>query len=643
MAALSGSHHVPPRVAAGPLDAAQPNGGTAPDGQVAVRSGSYDRVMTDYTPPIRDIRFVLEHVAPLSELAALDDFAHAEPDLVDGLLKEAGRFAAEAIAPTNRDADLEGSRLDGDTVRTPKGFKRVYEQYVAAGWGAIQHPQEFDGGGFPLTVANAVKEMITSANMAFSLGPLLTTGAVYMLSHHGSEEQRQTYLRRMVSGEWAGSMNLTEPQAGSDVGAVTTRAVPAEDGTYRLTGQKIVITYGEHDLTEQIVHLVLARLPDAAPGTKGLSLFLVPKYLVDDDGSLGERNDVHVVSLEHKLGIHASPTCVMAYGERGDGAIAELVGEPHDGMRQMFTMMNDARLGVGLQGLAIAERAYQQALAFAQERRQGRAPGSTAQGQSPIIEHPDVRRMLLTMKAYIDAMRGLTYANAHALDLAAHHPDADVRDEQQKLADLLTPLSKAWCTDLGVEVTSLAIQVHGGMGYIEETGVAQHYRDARIAPIYEGTNGIQALDLVGRKLPYDGGAFVKSFVASLRATADDLPGSLESVAAELGAAIGTLEEATDWIFASRERAEDVFAGATPYLRMFGTVVGGTYLARGAAAARRLLVDGSTDRFDDDFLTTRIVVARFYVGQLLPQVHGLLPAVTAGAGDLFAVTPAQLSP
>jgi 3-(methylthio)propanoyl-CoA dehydrogenase len=599
--------------------------------------------MTTYSAPLRDIRFVLEHVTPLSEVTALERYAHADPELVAGLLEEAGRFSSEAVASTNRDGDLEGARLEGDEVVLPASFKKVYDQYVAAGWGTLQHPTEFGGGGFPLLVANAVKETLTSANMAFSLGPLLTTGAVYLLAHHASEEQQQTYLPRMVTGEWAGTMNLTEPQAGSDVGAVTTKAIPQDDGTYRITGQKIFITYGEHQLTENIIHLVLARLPDAPPGTKGISLFIVPKFLVEEDGSLGERNDVTCVSLEHKLGIHASPTCVMAYGERGEGAIGYLVGEPNTGMRGMFTMMNDARLGVGIQGLAIAERAYQQALVYAQERRQGRGPTSEPGEQSPIIEHADIRRMLLTMKAYDEAMRALCYANAHAIDLAHASDDPVVREQQQKLADLLTPLSKAWCTDLGVEMTSLAVQIHGGMGYVEETGVAQHFRDARIAPIYEGTNGIQALDLVGRKLPYDGGAYVKGFLADQRELVASLPDELAAIAGPLGDALDVLERTTDWIFAHRESPNDVFAGATPYLRIFGTVVGGLYLAKGAAAAQRLLDAGDTATFDADYLEARITVARFFAEQLLPQVHGLVGAVTAGAEDLYALTPGQLAP
>ena len=598
--------------------------------------------MDTYVAPLRDVRFVLDHVTPLSELTATAAFAHAEPELVAGLLAEAGRFAAEAIAPTNTDGDRIGARLEDGEVVTPASFARAYRQYVEAGWGAVQHPAEFDGGGFPLTVANAVKEFITSANMAFSLCPLLTTGAVYLMQHHCSRAQLDTYVPKLVSGEWSGTMNLTEPQAGSDVGAVTTRAVPAGDGTYRLTGQKIYITFGDHDLTDNIIHLVLARLPDAPPGVRGISLFIVPKFLVTPDGSLGERNDVQVVSIEHKLGIHGSPTCVMAFGEQGSGAVGELVGEPHQGMRQMFTMMNDARLGVGLQGLAIAERAYQQALAYAQERQQGRGPSTPPGEQAPIIDHADVRRMLLTMKANIEAVRALCYLNAHALDLAHAAPDAGVREEQRKLADLLTPLSKGWGTDLGVEMTSLALQVHGGMGYVEETGVAQHYRDARIAPIYEGTNGIQALDLVGRKLPMDGGAFVAAFLAGLGAEVAALPDSLASIRTPVAEALETAERTTRWLGEHRESVDDVGAGATPYLRLLATVVGGALLARGAAAAQGLLdVGASGDQAR--FLTAKIAIARFFATQLVPAVHGLAPAVTAGAADLRALDADQLAP
>jgi 3-(methylthio)propanoyl-CoA dehydrogenase len=598
--------------------------------------------MDTYTAPLRDVRFVLEHITPLADLTTTEAFAHADPDLVMGLLEEAGRFASSAIAPTNRDGDTQGSVLTDDGVVTPDGFKQAYRQYVEAGWGAVQHPETYGGGAFPLTVANAVKEFVTSANMAFSMAPLLTTGAVYLMQHHCSRDQLDTYVPKMVSGEWTGTMNLTEPQAGSDVGAVTTRAVPAGDGTYRITGQKIYISYGDHDLTDNVIHLVLARLPDAPDGVKGISLFIVPKLLVNEDGSLGERNDVEVVSLEHKLGIRASPTCVMAFGEHSDGAVGELVGEPNQGMRQMFTMMNDARLGVGLEGLAIGERAYQQALAYAQERRQGRGPTTPPGEQAPIIEHADVRRMLLSMKANIEAVRALCYLNAHALDLAHAAPDEAVREEQRKLADLLTPLSKAWGTDIGVEVTSMAVQVHGGMGYVEATGVAQHYRDARIAPIYEGTNGIQALDLVGRKLPVDGGAFVKGFLGELRTEVDAMPTALAAITDPLHEGLDTVDRTTAWLGEHHEAFDDVAAGATPYLRLLATVVGGVLLARGAAAAQRLLDEGASGA-DADFLVAKVTIARFFATQLLPGVLGLEAAVTAGAADLRALEPGQLAP
>jgi 3-(methylthio)propanoyl-CoA dehydrogenase len=597
--------------------------------------------MDNYRAPLRDILFTLEHVVPLAELTKEPDFAHAEPDLVEGLLEEAGRFAAEIVAPTNRDGDREGARIVDGGVVTPASFHRAYDRYVEAGWGSVQHPVAFGGGGFPLLVAIAVKELITSANMAFSLNPLLTTGAVYLLTHHGSPEQKQRYLPNMVTGRWSGTMNLTEPQAGSDVGAVTARAEPVGDGTYRIFGQKIYITYGDHDLAEQIIHLVLARLPGAPAGTKGISLFIVPKVEVEEDGTLGARNDVQVVSLEHKLGIHASPTCVMAFGEGGEGALGELVGEPHDGMRQMFAMMNDARLGVGLQGLAVSERAAQHAEAFALDRRQGRAVGAPAGEQSAIVEHPDVRRMLVETRATIDAMRALCYANAHALDLAEHAQDAQLRREQAQLADLLTPLSKAWCTDLGVELTSTALQVFGGMGYVEETGVAQHLRDSRIAPIYEGTNGIQAIDLVMRKLPVEDGATVMRLLDGLRPVAD-VPAGVADLVAPLTDAIDLAVALTRELLARRDRPQDLLAGATPYLRVLATVVASGLVTRGAFAAQRALDAGSASAADASFLALRVARARVLVTRILPGVHGLAAAVTAGADDLFAIPTAQLT-
>ncbi len=590
-----------------------------------------------YRAPVRDIQFTLEHVAGLGDLARLDAFGHADPQMVAGVLSEAGRFCNEVIAPTNTDGDEQGSviRAEGEGVTTPDSFKGAYDQYVAAGWGALQFPEAFGGGAFPVVVSTAFKEMMTSANMAFSLAPLLTTSAVIDLLEHGDDHLQQTFVPKLVTGEWAGTMNLSEPQAGSDVGALTTKAVPADDGTYRITGTKIWITYGDQDLTDNIVHLVLARLPDAPPGTRGISLFVVPKVLVGEDGELGERNAVEVVSTEHKLGIHASPTCVMEF----DGAVGHIVGEPHQGMRQMFTMMNDARLGVGLQGLSIAERAYQQAVAYATERRQGKAPGDEdlEGGQSLIVRHPDVRRMLLTMKASIEALRALAYRNAVAIDNAEAHDDAERREHERKLADLLTPLTKAWGTDLGVELTSIAIQVFGGMGYVEETGVAQHYRDARIAPIYEGTNGIQAMDLVGRKLPYDGGAFVKGVLAETAEVAASLEDErFGTFGDELARATETLTEATDWIFANREDFAAAFGGATPYLRLFATVMAGRLLAEGLRHA------AEAGDVDEDYLADRFAIGRFYATNILPTVHGLLGPVTAGAEPLFAVADDRLA-
>ncbi|MBU6330561.1 MAG: acyl-CoA dehydrogenase family protein, partial [Acidobacteria bacterium] len=507
--------------------------------------------MADYRPPLRDIRFVLEHLTDLEALCALPEYAGLDPDTILGVLEENAKFVAEVIAPLNRVGDLEGSQHDPatGTVRTPTGFIDGYKRYVEAGWPGVPFPETYDGGGFPWLVGISMQEFISSANMAFSMAPLLTQGAIDLLMHHGSEEQKEKYLKRMVTGEWTGTMNLTEPQAGSDVGAVRTKAVPAGDGTYRITGTKIYISFGEHDMADNIIHLVLARTPDAPPGTKGISCFIVPKFLVGDDGSLGARNDVSCVSIEHKMGIKASPTCVMSYGEN-DGAVGYLIGEENHGMRYMFTMMNNARLSVGLEGLALAERAYQDALQYAQERRQGRAPGATGTEMSLIIDLPDVRRMLLTMKAIIDALRAIIYVNAEALDLANHHPDPEVRQRSQDLVELLIPISKGFGTDMGIEATSLAIQIYGGMGYIEESGVPQHFRDARITAIYEGTNGIQAMDLVGRKLPMRGGAIVGSFLADVAALDARLAAAgtgFEVIRTQLAAAHGVVTDTVAWL------------------------------------------------------------------------------------------------
>ncbi len=585
-----------------------------------------------YAPPLADMRFVLENLVDLAALSQLPGYEHADPEMVFGVLEESGRFFAQEYAPLNRLGDTQHSRRHEDgSVTTPAGFVEAYRRYVDAGWAGVPFPPEYGGGGFPWLVAISMQEMMTAANMAFSLCPLLTQGAIDMLLHYGSEEQRETYLPRMVTGEWSGTMNLTEPQAGSDVGALTTRAVPADDGTWRITGQKIFITYGEHDLTENIVHLVLARVPDAPPGTKGISCFIVPKFLVNDDRSLGDRNSLECVSLEQKMGINASPTCVMAY----EGAVGHLIGEANQGMRYMFKMMNNARLSVGVEGLSVGVRAYQQAVAYALERRQGRAPGAPAGQPSAIVDHPDVRRMLLTMRAHIEALRCLAYLNAESLDLADRHPDAAVRAAREELAELLTPITKGWGTDVGVELTSLAIQVHGGMGYIEETGVAQHFRDARIAPIYEGTNGIQAMDLVGRKLPLRAGGAIADYLAGIEATAAELSGAggdLATIGKHLADAHAGLRQATDWLLANGPAdPNNSLAGATPYLRMCGIVTGGWLLARSARAAQHQLDDG---RGDAAFLRQKVVTARFYADQILPQAAGLVAAVTAGPADLL---------
>jgi alkylation response protein AidB-like acyl-CoA dehydrogenase len=591
--------------------------------------------MSDYSAPLADMRFVLENIVDLPALAALPGFEHADPELVNGVLEESGRFFSQEFAPLNRVGDTQHSRRQEDgTVTTPDGFARAYRRYVDAGWAGVPFPAAYGGGEFPWLIAIAMQEMMTAANMAFSLCPLLTQGAIDMLLHYGSEAQREVYLPKMVTGEWTGTMNLTEPQAGSDVGALTTKAVPADDGSWRITGQKIFITYGEHDMADNIVHLVLARVPDAPPGTKGISCFIVPKVLVNDDGSPGERNAVECVSIEQKMGINASPTCVMAY----DGAVGYLIGEPNQGMRYMFKMMNNARLSVGVEGLALGERSYQQAVAYALERRQGRAPGAPAGEPSAIVDHPDVRRMLLTMRAHIEALRCLAYLNAESIDLAAHHPDEDVRTARQELADLLTPITKGWGTDVGVELTSLAVQVHGGMGYVEETGVAQHYRDSRIAPIYEGTNGIQAIDMVGRKLPMRAGGVVADFLSGIEATAAELAGAegdLATIGKHLADAHAVLKGTTDWLLANGlADPNNALAGATPYLRMCGIVTGGWLLARSAKAAQARLDAGEGDA---DFLRQKLVTARFYATQLLPQAAGLASAVTAGPSDLLAAT------
>ncbi|HYE51983.1 MAG TPA: acyl-CoA dehydrogenase [Azospirillaceae bacterium] len=596
--------------------------------------------MIPYTAPIQDIRFVLNKVVGLPEVAKLPGCEAATEDLVDAVLEEAGKLAGGVLAPLNRTGDQHGAKLENGVVRTAPGFREAYLQYVEGGWNSVPFDPDHGGQGLPWTVALPIQEMWQSANMAFSLCPMLNQGAVELLTAHGSEEQKRLYLAKMISGEWTGTMNLTEPQAGSDVGAVRTKAVPQGDGTYRVTGQKIFITYGEHDYTDNIIHMVLARTPDSPPGVKGISLFIVPKFMVNADGSLGERNDLRCAGLEHKLGIHASPTAVMAFGDNG-GAVGFLVGEENRGIEYMFTMMNNARLGVGLQGMAIAERAYQQARDYARNRVQSRDLGGGSQPVS-IIHHPDVRRMLMTAKSQIEAGRALVYLTAAQLDTAHRHPDRETARRAGLLNDLLTPVCKAWCTDLGVEVSSLGVQVHGGMGFIEETGAAQHFRDARIAPIYEGTNGIQANDLVFRKLGRDGGETAFAFIARMRETAaeaKDRPGDdLSAIAVNLVDGLDTLEKATRWMVETAKADPRAAAsGAVNYLRMFGLVTGGYLMARSAIAAQEEQAAGGGD---PRFLDAKVITCRFYAEQILPQAAGLLAPIVAGHRTVMALSEDQ---
>ncbi|MEM1333250.1 MAG: acyl-CoA dehydrogenase, partial [Actinomycetota bacterium] len=575
--------------------------------------------MTDFVPPLDDIRFTLDHVADLADITATERFGHVDPATVHDVLAEVGRFMAEVIAPTNRDGDTEMARWNDGVVTTPESFGPAYRGWVESGFGAMPFDPEFGGAGFPWTSAIAVQDMLMASNVALALCPLLTQGAIDAIEAHGSDEQKATYLPKMLTGAWSGTMNLTEPQAGSDVGAVTTKAEPNGDGSWSVSGQKIYITFGEHDLTDQIVHLVLARTPGSPPGTKGISMFLVPKFVLDEQGQPGAENSVSCLSIEHKLGIHGSPTCVMQF----EGSTGWLVGDEHAGMRNMFTMMNNARLSVGLQGVSVTERAYQQAVQYAQDRQQGTAIGAAKGTSSPIIEHPDVRRQLMTQRAWLDGMRALCYTNAAAQDRAAAAADTDDATRWRELADLLIPLSKGLCTDVCNEMTSLAIQVHGGMGYVEETGVAQHYRDARIFAIYEGTNGIQGADLVGRKLGMRGGDVVRDLLDELAGHSKQLADidGLGRFAEQLNAALETARIATDHLVANGPGDIRSLLGASgPYLRLLGTTVVGGLLAKAAVAA-----SNGAD-FSDEFKQAKVVSAKFFGEQILPTVHGLLPAV-----------------
>jgi alkylation response protein AidB-like acyl-CoA dehydrogenase len=586
--------------------------------------------MSDYHPPVRDMAFALDTVADLESITSLSAFSHVDRDTVAGVLDEAARFFSEVFAPTNRAGDEVGSQFRDGGVVTPDAFKPVWDKLTEAGWTAVTGSPDFGGHGFPNVVGAAISEMMTTANLAFSLAPMLTGSAISLLEQHASNELRDLYLAKLISCEWTGTMVLTESEAGSDVGALRTKATPNEDGTWRISGTKIFITWGDHDLAENIVHLVLARAPGAPVGTKGISMFLIPKFLLDENGNPAARNSVNTVSIEHKLGIHASPTCVLSF----EDATGYLIGEENEGMRYMFTMMNQARLEVGLEGLAVAERAYQGASAYAKVRRQGRAPGATE--PSPIIDHADVRRMLMTMKAYTEAMRALTYDAIAAEDRSHHAVSEQERVDATNRLALLTPITKAWCTDRGVEVASIGVQVHGGMGFIEETGAAQHYRDARITPIYEGTNGIQAIDLVARKLPLDDGAVVDGYLSDIEHTVDQLEAfdDLKDLRSELASAVAVVREATNFLN-SAEDIEHRLAGATPYLEMLGTLAGGYYLTVQAIAA--------IPESNDPWMASKVATARFYGLHILPKVHGLLPSVTAAPDVLFNVPDDLIGP
>ncbi|MDA0785102.1 MAG: acyl-CoA dehydrogenase [Proteobacteria bacterium] len=587
--------------------------------------------MSDYNAPVQDMQFILENLCDMDGLRAFPAFAETTGDLVVQILNESARFTGEVLAPLNQPGDQQTSILADKAVTTPDGFKDAYRAFVEGGWNGTPFAPEHGGMGLPWTITTALQEMWQSSNLAWSLCPLLTIGAIESLIAHGAPELKAKFLEKLVSGEWAGTMNLTEPQAGTDLSLLKSRA-EREGDHYRIKGTKIFITYGEQDFTDNIIHLVLARLPDAPPGVKGISLFLVPKFLVNDDGTLGERNDAYAISLEHKLGIHASPTCVMAYGENSDGAVGYLIGDEHDGLRCMFTMMNNARLNVGLQGVSIAERAYQHAVAYARERVQS-APVEGGGESVTIIQHPDVRRMLMSMRAQTEAMRALAYYTNSALDRSRHHDDPEARGYNQRRTDLLTPIVKAWCTDLGVDVASIGVQVHGGMGFIEETGAAQYFRDSRIAPIYEGTNGIQAIDLLGRKLMRDGGAAMEELLNEI----DDLPDSddpeIATLIAEQKNANRVLRHATEWMLdPANNDVNRKFAGAHAFLHLAGTVVGGWLMTRSALAA----AGGAKSGASPVFLDSKRITARFYSDHILPRANMHLETITKGGDSVMAL-------
>ncbi len=599
-----------------------------------------------YQAPLKDIRHTLDNIIGLRPLMDTGAFPDLSDDLVGAILEESGKLASEVLAPLNRTGDVQGSKLNPDhTVTLPDGFGDAYRTWVEAGWGSVPFDPGYGGQGLPRLLMLAVQEMVQAANPAWGLGPLLTQGAIEALHAHGTQEQKSLFLPKLISGEWSGTMNLTEPHAGSDVGALRAKAVPRGDGTYGITGTKIWITWGEHPAAENIVHLVLARLPDAPPGTRGLSLFLVPKFLVEKDGTLGARNDVKCIGLEGKLGIHGSPTCVMSYGEEG-GAIGTLIGRENKGMAAMFTMMNNARLNVGIQAVGLSDAAFQKALAYAKDRKQGKPFGLQHEliDMIPIIQHADVRRMLLLMKAQTEAARAICYATAQAADLSVNHPNESQREAFKAREELLTPIAKAFSTDLGVENASIGVQVHGGAGFVEETGAAQYLRDSRIYPIYEGTNGIQAIDLATRKLPLQGGLVLERLMDEVRATAHALTATEDPALGPLihGLKVGVsaVEQVSEHHMAAlREKPSDALAGATPFLRLMGTVLGGHYLGRGALAARHKILDGDGDT---DYWQSKMTLAKFYATAVLPLAPALGQTALGGVDVLYEADPDVLT-
>jgi alkylation response protein AidB-like acyl-CoA dehydrogenase len=596
--------------------------------------------MSAYFAPLRDMQFVLHELIGLEEIARLPGCEEVTGDLVDAILDEAGKLARDVLAPLNKQGDVQGCTLKNHVVTTPDGFKRAYGQFIEGGWNMLPCDPDYGGQGLPAVISTPVQEMWQAANMAFALCPMLTHGAIEAIHLSGTDALKERYLPKMVAGEWTGTMDLTEPQAGSDLSAVRTKAVPEGDH-YRLFGSKIFITYGEHDYTDNIIHLVLARTPTAPEGVKGISLFVVPKFLANADGSLGERNDVYCVSIEHKLGIHASPTAVLAFGDNR-GAIGYLVGEENRGLEYMFIMMNLARFSVGVQGLAISERAYQHALSYAKERIQGAELGVRGGEKAPIIRHPDVRRMLMSMKAQVEAMRSLAYFTAASLDKANCHPDAAERARHQAFADLMIPVVKGWSTETSIEVASTGIQIQGGMGYVEETGAAQHLRDARITTIYEGTTGIQANDLIGRKIARDKGVAAQAVIAMMKTTDGQLaeaPGNdFSAIRAAFSDGVKALNEATGWIVATYSSdVKAASAGAVPFLQLFGIVAGGWQMARAALAAQAKLAAGDGEA---PFYKAKIATSRFYADHILTQALGLRNAIVNGAAGVLALEETQ---